>query len=282
MNYKEKIQLNSGNNILILVITIFLFFPSFVIAATSPSTAPETSPDAIALRVMPNTEHYSPVAWYQKNIKVKGSPQALVVDGYVAVRDGRTVYVNAANIDLTANRLYTNIYIISYNQNAENHTVDIFGQILVHWKFNINLSPAEKDKTVRDVQRLASLNDIKSALENYKNIHGNYPILNAGSYIANQTISVWPTSWQATLGKELAITMPLDPVNKLGPCGPSFDQTTCWDQQNKKFDGQIPGGLPGGSEVFAYTTDKNGAGYNLCANWETEFSINLAPNRCTQ
>lgn len=119
------------------------------------------SRDAIGLRVSPNPEHYSPFDWYNKNIKIKGAPQFLIVDGFEAVRDGRTVYVNGAKIARvnrcagtttvcqsnadcsgvrcdasTTPELYTNIYIISYNQEPEPATTDIFGQLLQFWKFN--------------------------------------------------------------------------------------------------------------------------------------------------
>jgi len=150
------------------------------------------SPDAIGLRVVPNPEHFSPLLWYQRNIKVKGSPQSLIVDGYDAVRDGRSVYVNAAKI-VAVNRctnnsgvicqndsqcgqtpinegrlpqfliptafaagscvasnipeIYTNIYIISYNQNPENATTDIFGQLLQYWKFNIDVQNCSQTVT---------------------------------------------------------------------------------------------------------------------------------------
>lgn len=99
------------------------------------------SPDAIAIRVMPNTDHLTPLAWYNQNVNIKGAPQALVVDGYEAVRDGRTVYVNAANLSENTDQatVYTNIYIISYNQDAEGDTQDIFGQLLSYWKFNTEL-----------------------------------------------------------------------------------------------------------------------------------------------
>ncbi len=152
--------------------------------APGPGNNQIISKDAIGLRVVPNPEHYSPLQWYQYNIKVKGAPQSLVVDGYEAVRDGRTVYVNAAKL-VRVNRcsdnpgiicqndnqcgqgnpsetllpnifiktalaagtcvassipeLYTNIYIISYNQDPEAATTDIFGQLLQYWKFNIDV-----------------------------------------------------------------------------------------------------------------------------------------------
>ncbi|MBU1545123.1 MAG: hypothetical protein KKE62_20010 [Proteobacteria bacterium] len=99
--------------------------------------AEQSSPDAIAIRVMPNPNYFSPGRWY-KDQGFTGSPQSLTVDGYEAVRDGRTVYVNAAN--MKDDKIFTNIYIISYNQNPEPATVDIFGKILKHWKFNSNIT----------------------------------------------------------------------------------------------------------------------------------------------
>ncbi|MFZ2310697.1 MAG: hypothetical protein WAW11_04080, partial [Patescibacteria group bacterium] len=99
--------------------------------------AAETS-DAIAVRIMPNPNHYSVETWYKQQ-GYKGSPQKLVVDGYEAVRDGRTVFINAANVD-DKNKIYTNIYLISYNQDPNIKTVDILGQLVSHWKFNSNLS----------------------------------------------------------------------------------------------------------------------------------------------
>ena len=154
---------------------------------------------------------------------------------------------------------YIPIYIVSYNQSAEIATVDIFGQILAHWKFNANipdsgkcsktiardcLASAEcptgeycsspKAKIVRDTKRLADLADIKLALDNYQQKHnGAYPNLAAGSYLAGKTVSTWP-SWRATLGTALAVSMPIDPINKLGACS-GYATTTCWNEISKKF-----------------------------------------------
>jgi len=231
----------------VLMITSLFFSSGYSAkaAAVSPSTALGTSPDAIAIRVMPNSDHFSPLVWYGKNIKLKGSPQNLLVDGYEAIRDGRTVYVNAANI--SGNSFYTNIYIISYNQEAEDKTIDIFGQILTHWKFNVNVPEEQKDNVRNDTKRLADLAEIKLALNNYQKIHnGDFPSLAAGSYVANKSLSVWP-SWQATLAKELGVTLPIDPVNKLGICL-GYDATTCWNQTTKKF-----AGVPANSQAYVYT-----------------------------
>lgn len=94
--------------------------------------------DAIAVRIIPNPENYNIQQWYRMQ-GFSGSPQSMIVDGYKAIRDGRTVYVSATNLNLDGNKLYFNIYLISYNQEADDHTVDIFGRILKNWKLNTNI-----------------------------------------------------------------------------------------------------------------------------------------------
>jgi len=124
------------SNILILFLIGIFLFPNNIkiLAATGIS-------DAVAIRVISNPDHISAQDWYEQQ-KFLGSPQSLTVDGYKAVRDGRTVYVSATNIvnEGSVNYLYSNIYLISYNQSADSQTVDIFGQILKNWKFNTNLT----------------------------------------------------------------------------------------------------------------------------------------------
>ena len=136
-----------------LILTIFTIFAISLLAIRALSAYPvklnfasaqTLSPDALAIRVIPNPKHYSALHWYQTQ-GFSGSPQSLTIDGFEAVRDGRTVYVNAANIDdkgtpsPSDDEFYTNIYLLSYSQEAESATVDIFSQILSHWKFNINM-----------------------------------------------------------------------------------------------------------------------------------------------
>lgn len=371
------------------------------------SLATSSSPDAIAIRVLPNPKHFSAARWYREQ-KFTGSPQSLIVDGFEAIRDGRTVYVNAANIyenslnvtsgnmlgdvgfedgmdgvnaysstltrintdkhsgtysvevkrngadlvgfeknlppqtvgtpytisfwaksisgstnasvsfqdgsgetscldfnftltnnwqkfthscaslDVSRTRLYiwthtsppnttwladdielyktpssvyegkltkedilySNVYVISYNNDAEKQTEDIFGQILAHWKFTTNLTApgkcnltptatstcfdssecqtvdyckSSKSIATRDVKRLADLADLNTILDNYKNTHsGLCPKLSSGTYLPNTTVSTWP-SWQGALGQLLGGSLPLDPVNQLGQCIPGSE-----------------------------------------------------------
>ncbi|MDP3837130.1 MAG: hypothetical protein Q8Q67_03450 [bacterium] len=265
--------------------------------------------DVIAVRILPNPNHYSASRWYS-NQGFSGSPQSLVVDGYDAVRDGRTVYVNAANVDTNNGTIYTNIYLISYNQNPDFKTVDVLGQIVKHWKFNSNLSAAGqcaistircassgdcvagndvcytdedcgqgifcdnlRSKVARDVRRLGSLGEIRFALANFKNKNNKYPVLGAGTYIPLNSISVWP-SWQSLFLPQLGAAQKLvDPINSLGACA-GFDPITCWNEETRTFGDPQPNDstleLPAGSYAYVYSGDATGSNFSLCASMETK------------
>jgi len=141
----KKYFLIFRNCVLILFI---LFFSKISFAQTG---VPSESNDAIAVRVVPNPNHYSISRWYESQ-GFKGSPQALVVDGYEAIRDGRTVYVNAAQVSPDPKSIFTNIYLISYNQDSNIKTVDVLGQLVSHWKFNDNI--------VKDPQATCSISGL--------------------------------------------------------------------------------------------------------------------------
>ena len=268
-----------------------LFLKGFSILTGKQASA--ASSDAIAIRVIPNQEHYGAFTWYGKQ-GFKGSPQSIIIDGYEAVRDGRTVYVNAANI--SGANLYSNIYLISYNQNAEPVTIDIFGRILEHWKFNSNIIDvgqcrldslkscldnsdcgeadyclSQKSKIIRDVKRLADIVEMKPVFDGYKVQNGFMPKLTSGTYLVGKTLSVWP-SWSQTLSEEMGSNnLPIDPINKLGDCGDNrFNSVTCWDENSKEFAGEIPSSLPTDSRVYVYQfiDDDN---YTLCADLETDY-----------
>ena len=282
---------------LVIVAAFLLSLQQGVLAQLS-----NVSPDAIAIRVVPNPNHYSAMYWYQLQ-KFTGSPQSLEVDGYSAVRDGRTVYANAANID--GGTLYTNIYVISYNQEAERATIDILSQILTHWKFNNNLlvtgtcsldstvtclldsecapgtCSSEKAQVVRDTRRLEGIAEIEDIIEASKMEKGKYPSMEAGSYIPGISISTWP-SWQKNLANELGKRLPIDPVNTLGECV-GYNPTTCWDEYSKEFvDSNISDGLdlPSGSSVYAYMGTPTGISYDICAIMESSYVGGAGSGNC--
>jgi len=274
------------------------------------------SSDAIAVKVMPNPNHYSARLWYEQR-DFTGSPQSVVVDGYAGIRQGRTVYVNAANIDNNGtpadpsdDQLFTNIYLISYNQQAQGETKDVFSQILEHWTFNTNrLAPgscrqasstacvldsdcprgdyclSEKARIIRDTKRLAGLTETEMRLEKYKTENGHYPILDSGTYIKHTSISTWP-SWQKLLAQYLGGKLPEDPVNELGDCGdPRFNPKTCWDEEAKEFADADPSDpdpdLPAGSRAYVYSAGPKGQSYNTCASMESGYVSSASSSACS-
>jgi hypothetical protein len=266
---------------------LFIFFSLFLSGSVIPT---ESSSDAVAVRVISNPEYYSAERWYKEK-GFTGNPTSLEVDGYEAVKDGRTVYVHAANI--SGANIYSNIYLISYDQNADKDTEEMFSKILSSWKFNSNLDTSstcknnitigclydsecpdddfclsEKAKVTRDIVRLGRVNDFKYSLEEFKNKNGYYPIIKSGTYVPNYSLSVWP-SWGDNLENQLKTKIPVDPVNKIGDCS-GFDEETCWNQETKEFATSLPI-LPTGSNVVLYQGSDDGSTYYACTVPESSF-----------
>ncbi len=290
----------------ILKLLILHIIPAISILAVFFAVKAQTSPDAIAIRVIPNPEHLSAARWYGEK-KFSGSPQALTVDGYRAVRDGRTVYVNVANIDGAS--LYTNIYLISYNQSAEQQTTDMFAQMLRHWKFNANHSSpgncqqasstvclidsdcadddfcqSDKAEIIRDTIRLEDIADMKSAILSYKKKNGGFPAVKSGSYLPSTVVSTWP-SWQKVLSQTLGQKLPSDPINRLGDCGgASFNAVTCWDESSKRFadsDTSDPAiNLPADSRAYLYVSDAQGLEFSVCSVMESGYITEATEGAC--
>ncbi|MFH0873733.1 MAG: IPT/TIG domain-containing protein, partial [Candidatus Komeilibacteria bacterium] len=109
-------------------------FSSAVAWAQTPATG--TSYDVIVIRVMKNLEHLSPLDWYHKYApNPTGNPSTTIVNGYPAIQDGTTTYVAAANV-FDGTTVYTNMYLLSYNANAQATTKKLVQQLLKNWKFN--------------------------------------------------------------------------------------------------------------------------------------------------
>lgn len=278
----------------------FLFFGLALMFFLSAKGANANSSDAIAIRIVPNPNNYSILRWYE-NQGFSGSPQTILVDGYSAIRDGRTVYVNTANIK--DNKLYADILIISYNQDSAITTVDIFGQLVKNLQFNTNITTSgtcsftfeksclstsecpqgeycnsQKAKIIRDVKRLEDLAEIKLKLQAYKDVYSFYPRLTAGTYFSGVTLSVWP-SWQQTLARDLSGGLPLDPINKLGAC-PGYDATTCWNKKTRSFPNDLSNTiLPSGSHTYLYYSNDQGTKIKYCAQMESAYE-NIKANNC--
>ena len=245
--------------------------------------------DAVAIRVMGNQDHLSPSEWYLENVPNPGSPKAISVDKYEAVIDGRTVYVAASNVDLSSNIIYTNIYVMSYNEDASEDIINIFTQLVENWTFNSNIDNfgvcesalssenvpcasdfdcviinpeneniidlgrclAPKDKIIRDTKRLADVEQLKRELLDYAKSEKSYPSLSQGTYLARSSTSKWP-SWEDVLSSNLSIDLPNDPINRFyNDCSfdTGFHPDTCWNEVSKSF------ACPSGSFVYLYEAE---------------------------
>jgi len=251
----------------------------------------DESTDAIGIRIYRNTNNLSPQAWYHaQGFDESASFQNLQVDGYEAIKQGRSVYVSSAN--LSGSTLYTNIYLMSYNENASQETIEIYNRLLDNWTFNTNIQDisdnricsvsqtyctkdsecpsneicdASKTKLIRDTKRITDLGEINSYILKYKNDNGKYPELLSGTYEQGRSTSKWP-SWAQTLGSELGSGLPTDPLNEFNlPChqteNDKYDQESCWNDTDKQFI------CPTGSYIYQYQTT-NGTSFNLYGNME--------------
>ena len=191
-----------------------------------------TKNDAIGIRVLQNPEHDAIAKWYSLQNFNQGSPQNATIDGYNALRDGRTVYVAAPNDkdgDAGASEpIYSNIYLISMSDNPQAGTQEIFNQLVKNFRLNINIRQAENRQALqRDAVRLVDLRNMADIIENRPAL----PPLNSGSFIQNFSTSVWP-SWKGALSADLGTALPVDPKNNI-ICSPSHDQATCFQAKPK-------------------------------------------------
>ncbi|RJQ31440.1 hypothetical protein C4572_02555 [Candidatus Parcubacteria bacterium] len=80
----------------------------------------------------------------QFNVPNRGTARTSV-DNYQAVQDGRTTYVGATNVD---GQIFGNIYLISYNQGADEKTVEVYNRLVENWNFNNNIVSANECSSI--------------------------------------------------------------------------------------------------------------------------------------
>jgi len=181
----------------------------YLLTYVTPDPEASWARDGIGFRIMPNPDHLSAEEWYRAQ-GFGGDPEPILVDGYSAVRVGRSVYINAAN-KFGDPALYTNVYILSYSDGAHEITQNIYNQLLQNLIFNYdnvtnervcrdrfgdyvhdeggaivmctaNLDclsydenascDADKDKLQRDLERITILSELEKTLENYRAFTG--------------------------------------------------------------------------------------------------------------
>ena len=201
-----------GNDIL----KEFLFYRDDIVgtSTTKFGVATSTNADAVGIRVINNASHLDPVSWYGGYFPTtkQGNPVSVNIDGYRGIIDGRTFYVSAADLDYAENgvkKIYSDIYLMSYNADADAVTQNIYRQLFNNMRFNSATSSdpdfkngglifklgtcssdvnydclldsdclsvgkgyclSDKAKLTRDTARLADINKVSSTLAVYYSI----------------------------------------------------------------------------------------------------------------
>ncbi len=220
---------------------------------------PELKQDGIGVRIMSNFQHLSPLEWYRAR-GFSGSPESITVDGYPALKDGSTVYVAAANRPQgNQGPIYSNIYIISRNPDAQETTQGIYDQMVQSLVFNINKEFTDQSNSCRkngvpildpatqkyihceaDWQCLAydpesSCDSVKLKLTRDSLRIADFQEVAKDLENGKDGQSLYPQakagtyltglstsnwpSWSQELGKALSAQLPTDPVNRFLTCG---------------------------------------------------------------
>jgi cysteine-rich repeat protein len=118
-----------------------------------------------------------------------------------------------------------------------------------------------KYKLQHDVQRLAHFKQIDNVMEAYYNRTAKYPVLSEGTFQKGRTNSRWP-SWQESLGADLGITLPVDPINRFVSCG------LCKPTENPAAQSTVPCAIDSDCNEGYFCEGQNGFDPQTCWNPE--------------
>ncbi|MBT6301188.1 MAG: hypothetical protein HOJ15_02055 [Candidatus Jacksonbacteria bacterium] len=229
-----------------------------------PNLATPEEPDAIIVLVGNNNERVSLNEWVtENNLEVgldSGSlSESLTIDGYPAAQNGTSVYINGADFQgsFDPNRAFTRVYLLSYNEGAQESTKRVFQDLVNNFELNTNLGGDAKARFSRDRQRVFDLTNMQRAIGPYS---FSAPQLPAGSFEENHTTSRW-NSWTTELGARIGFA-PVDPRNEFGVCD-DHDPATCWNRTLAPVERFV---CPADSYVYQYRYE--GGGYQLKAKFE--------------
>ncbi len=130
--------------------------------------------DVVGFQISQNPRRLSARSWYESQFPGanQNNLRDITIQGYDAVTDGNTYYINALNqAENYKSPVYNNIYIFSINPNAQADTKKVFQDLLASLEFNINISDvgyclssnkADDDGQQTLLQNFSRLTDITS------------------------------------------------------------------------------------------------------------------------
>jgi len=213
----------------------------------------------------------SPKRWYERTFGKPSTGTTFEVDGYPALREGRTVYVVADYMPPGDSLSYPAVYVFSHTDNARPETVQIFEQVIKNIRFNnrAGIDGPTKVDLRNDLKRFHAMHEVVYAIAGYYRKNGKNPMLDTGTYIKNMTMTPWP-SWQQEFGQVLGVSLPADPQGLWDPAASprqlptfcdaaaGFNQTTCWDEADKLMQFPSNGTNPPESTALAYVRHADG------------------------
>ena len=213
----------------------------------------------------------SPKRWYERTFGKPSSGTTFEVDGYPALREGRTVYVVADYMPPGSMSSFPAVYVFSHTDNAQPETVQIFEQIMKSIRFNNRPGIDEPTKVNlrNDLKRFHAMHEVVYAIAAYYGKNGKNPVLDEGTYIKNMTMTPWP-SWQQEFGRVLGVSLPTDPQGLWDPAvnlrllptfctaASGYNQTTCWNEKSKLMQFPSNGTNPPESTAIAYVRRADG------------------------
>lgn len=167
-----------------------------------------------------------------------------------------------------------------------------------------------KAKMQRDSKRIVDFQFMTEALEASNERVGNYPQLQAGTFVPTLSTSRWP-SWSAQMQGEVGVAFPSDPVNRFLTCGvcsesgapcqdnaecgtgqtcnaapasPGVEPATCWNPGVRQY--QCPSLTPGiresASRIYQYRSVNAGDRYELATELEGALASRYVPPLLTE
>ncbi|MCR4256784.1 MAG: Ig-like domain-containing protein, partial [Candidatus Uhrbacteria bacterium] len=167
-----------------------------------------------------------------------------------------------------------------------------------------------KAKMQRDSKRIVDFQFMTDSLEEANNRSGNYPRLQAGTFVPTLSTSRWP-SWSSQLQGEIGVAFPTDPVNRFLTCGvcsgsgspcqdssecpsgqacnatasqPGVEPATCWNPDVRQY--QCPSLTTGvresASRIYQYRAINAGDRYELATELEGALANRYIPPLLTQ
>ena len=105
----------------------------------------DTNDDVVGLQIFANPERRTARAWVANAFEGVNiaTMQDIVIDGYRALTDGNTYYIDAFNEveDDRGNRqIFNNIYVLSINSDAQAETRRVFDKLVESFTLNINIT----------------------------------------------------------------------------------------------------------------------------------------------